>query len=233
MVFMHDAKARECAAPGALRCWGSHIVKNSFGEYVPPLGVSPSERFACGDHAPDAGCHPRSVTIPTPTVRRDLLERLADLLDTVEDERFDYDTPFWAHGDATRPGECGTVACALGYATLIPETGLSLRRCSGGWRDWQIGLFADGDTMPGSIGLGSHAEWTTMLHDAAKAFGITFREAEALFSPSSGFRWGGWLDGGGYMRGGNHIGGPDENASPREVAAWIRRLIPLFEEIRR
>jgi hypothetical protein len=49
-------------------------------------------------------------------MNRERLNRLADFLDTLDPERFSIHT--WATGDLH---ECGTVGCAAGWATMIPE----------------------------------------------------------------------------------------------------------------
>lgn len=65
------------------------------------------------------------------------LLKLADFLDTLSEDRFDFGT--WV-GCGWEPGEdlvsCGTTACALGWATAIPEfqkLGLRMKRAPDGW----------------------------------------------------------------------------------------------------
>lgn len=62
----------------------------------------------------------------------DNLEKLADYLDTVPPEQFDYDT--W--GETTA---CGTVACALGHAVLGP------------FKDWGFKLAKDYSFFEGGV----------------------------------------------------------------------------------
>jgi hypothetical protein len=62
-------------------------------------------------------------------VNKERLLRLADLLDTIQPGRFDFGV--WVSGphdgDCYDLNHCGTVACALGWATTIPEFGLRFR----------------------------------------------------------------------------------------------------------
>lgn len=168
------------------------------------------------------GCRPKPTFTPIAPMRLDLLEELATILDRAHDDRFDYRVAFRAdaNDDALQAGSCGTVACALGYATLIPETGLRLRR---------VGSLAQVEKKSRQGGEArTRTSWMTMLDDAASAFGIGWCQAEALFSPDLGYRYGGWIDEGGYMQDGSHLPGPSEDATPREVATWIRTLVPIF-----
>lgn len=69
---------------------------------------------------------------PRPLTGRDRLRILADFLLTVPPERFNIRT--WGHGGFEH--ECGTAACAFGWAATIPafrELGLHHVRLPGGW----------------------------------------------------------------------------------------------------
>lgn len=103
----------------------------------------------------------------------DRLSRLADFLDTLPPERFDFGT--WA-SDADI-NQCGTTACALGWATTIPEfqaLGLQLRpvedpiiKCFVALESW----VDDSNTFAASIAA------------CGSVFGLTSKEAQYLFFP--------------------------------------------------
>lgn len=132
-----------------------------------------------------------------------LLLKLADLLDTIEPEAFDY--AYWRVGPVGgKLGDCGTTACALGYATLLPECGLRWVEppSAGSWSTGMWTITTDGAGAFDGVSLGP-------LGAACKAFDLTFDQAEALFSPAEP---------------GNDGVGPRGHASPQEVAAWIRQV---------
>jgi hypothetical protein len=52
-------------------------------------------------------------------MNKERLLKLCDLLDTIDDDKFDYSS----FVDGPHLGACGTTACALGWATAIPEFG--------------------------------------------------------------------------------------------------------------
>jgi hypothetical protein len=105
------------------------------------------------------------------------LLKLADYLETVPRKRFNMD--HWASakfcGKPKEPEhECGTSACALGWACTIPSfkrAGLKFIECGSNF--WtHIDLVPD---FEGSTGYGA----------AASLFGIRYSQAEWLFSPES------------------------------------------------
>jgi hypothetical protein len=125
---------------------------------------------------------------------------LARKLDTVPVERFDISTWVGMHWQGKPDLSCGTVACALGWATTIP----SFRR---------LGL----RLIEGSVGL---TGYVVLLKDGYKVasnisaaellFDIDTRTAELLFMPSS------------YMAISRHV-------TPKIVARRIRQLVEKGE----
>lgn len=97
------------------------------------------------------------------------LLKLAALLDVVPPDKFDM--RFWALGDGTPMGDepkCSSVACALGWATTIPEfkrAGLKLVAEPGDYR--------------------AHIRMGDLLcsEAAAKLFDISYKQACDLFEP--------------------------------------------------
>ena len=126
------------------------------------------------------------------------LLKLADFLETLPPERFDYsDWVGWNwKGDQTL--SCGTPACALGWAAAMPEfreLGLQLIACPAAFRDGVIG----------KIGLKDDPDCGAE-HASAVIFGLSEDEHDYLFVPD----WSNDLD---------------ENASAKEVADHIRRFV--------
>lgn len=122
-----------------------------------------------------------------------LLLKLADLLDTVTPEAFDYGS--WRSGPTDSPlGRCGTTACALGYATLLPATGLYFECVEG---------------EPDVVRHSSDRE-LLVLEAAALAFDVSHETAALLFIP-------GW-------RSDQYSNRPGYGSGPRDVAAWIRKV---------
>lgn len=139
----------------------------------------------------------------------DRLLELADLLEHLPDNRFDYN--HWVGddwGDA-QDLSCGTTACALGWAATIPKlraVGLRLARYYQGGPG-VVHLYDQDDRLLAS-GTGA----------AEEVFGITRREASWLFIPNFPAPW----------DDGEH--GPPSNASAIEVAAHIREFISRRRE---
>lgn len=99
-------------------------------------------------------------------MKKKLLLKLAALLDVVPDDKFDMH--WWGFGDARMGTEplCSSSACALGWATIIPEckrAGLQL-------------VAAPGDAYA-HIRLGDEIN----SNAAATLFGITYGQAIDLF----------------------------------------------------
>lgn len=129
------------------------------------------------------------------------LNKLADFLDTVPVRRFNFSewiSDLWKGGSLKAPS-CKATACALGWATAIPEFAkLGLYLFRSGDRSGQICLEGGG----------------TDFDAGAILFGIDFNQSFFLFSPEAenylpGFRW----------------QTPDRNATPKQVARHIRRFI--------
>lgn len=152
----------------------------------------------------------------------DRLTKLADLLDTVPVDKFDLNywgeartrySPAPEHLDIAKD-ECGTTACACGWACTIPEfreAGLHLELVSSVWRPSYDLVYekTELDRLP--MGKVTY----TNLSAAAAFFDLSRDAAERLFYPDSYFRPEDWDD-------------PDRDGyatTPAEVAARIRELI--------
>ena len=139
-----------------------------------------------------------------PKIRKALLLKLADLLEKLPRKRFRYAQ--WVGDDWKGKADlsCGTAACALGWATTMPEArklGLRMRMGANG-----LGYVA-------RLGqrLGQDEDDLDQLHsslEAAAVFGLTYREAQWLFVPS--------LDG---------LTSPGVNATAKTVAKHIRTFV--------
>lgn len=110
-------------------------------------------------------------------MRLDLLTKLADGLERVPDDRFDL--WFYGHnvsGDRMVEDECGSVGCALGWATTILRDDLGEGRLfldRSLHADDKIVVFETGDVR-----------WTGM-QAAMKVFEISGSDATRLFMPGS------------------------------------------------
>ncbi len=147
--------------------------------------------------------------------RRRLLV-LADFLETLPPERFDYGR--WA-GESWKGKpdlSCGTTACALGWATTIPEfrkLGLRLYRKPGAeWTEVVLGKLKDIKIQYMEHPMGT---------DAAEAvFGLDYYESRYLFMPGSRL-----YDPDDEMYDLGLPTGPGERAKAKAVAKHIRRFV--------
>ncbi len=149
-------------------------------------------------------------------MKAELLLKLADLLDSLPPERFDY--CMWAGSDWA-PGtglSCGTTACALGWATTIPELGLELRR---------------GEVLNcyvSRVGQVAHPaiEGPHSLECAAEAFDVSPEEAAFLFCAEElNPRLRPETEDDYLSEEPEGAMSPDEDATAKEVAAHIRRFV--------
>lgn len=133
------------------------------------------------------------------TSNRRLL-KLADFLDTLPPERFNY--AYWVgHDWDGRPDlSCGTTACALGWATTMP----TFRR---------LGLRLSGWGVPILVGMDETRDQAFDV--ASQVFGITPLESLFLFDFS--------VDGEDDEFHGRRS--PGEDATAKEVAEHIRRFV--------
>ena len=136
-------------------------------------------------------------------MRADLLLLVAKKLETLPANRFDFEVwvgPDWkGHADLS----CGASACALGWATTIPEIaalGLVLR--------------SNEDTVHGFVDLESNKPPTEdyeysrrSINAAGAVFEISYEAAQYLFIPGS------WDN------------GLEDSAEATEVAAHIRAFV--------
>lgn len=109
------------------------------------------------------------------------LLRLADFLDALPPERFNYNTWVGPNWKGAQDLSCGTTACALGWAATMPEfreLGLRLSILPrSGARPWVVLDGAD---------LDSHDEypWELIAAASAAVFGLNPRETTHLFQPA-------------------------------------------------
>lgn len=127
------------------------------------------------------------------------LLKLADFLETLPRKRFDYDT--WVGNDWKGAPDlsCGTTACALGWATTMPE------------------LRAEGLHLSGTPTYGwvTHEPTGATGEDAAmEVFGLDYDEAVYLFCPLSD-----------HPNPTVKRDAPAEMATPKQVAKHIRRYV--------
>jgi hypothetical protein len=151
-----------------------------------------------------------------PIVYAKRLLKLANILDALKPEKFDYST--WAsagdgaHSPNVRPPTCGTTACALGHAVSHQDfkacarrhgrtVGLGLR-----WNDtyekWDYSVVVDGKDRCVAPVDGYDCFWGDVA--ASKIlFDLDAGEHEELFVPSS----------------------EEDNATPKYVAKKIRKFV--------
>lgn len=146
------------------------------------------------------------------TIRFDRLLQLADLLESLPPKRFDYTK--WASAvDTLTTPECKTTACALGWATAIPEWGLRLAPS-----DSEHPCVTTSDVTD-EMAANSFA-WTTSKNAAMTTFGLSESEVYWLFVPSDedpyfceeGDEW-------------SDEGKPLDTASAKTVAQHIRNFV--------
>lgn len=131
------------------------------------------------------------------------LLRLADFLEKLPRNRFDYSEWVGEDWEGDQDLSCGTTACALGWATTIP----SLRKA--GLRLSEVGSVTDKAHCDG-------------FEAAAKVFDVTVSDAQFLFQPSvpgwradlsEQFDW----------------DSPSADATAKQVAKHIRRFVKVKE----
>lgn len=135
---------------------------------------------------------------------------LADRLENVPNKRFNF--RHWVgkdwNGDANL---CNTTACALGFATTIPEladAGLILVKCNS-FRHGGLVCLRQIVTDPDF-----DIDNVSSLHAAMHVFGLTMEEAEFLFLPASESMIDMWGE-----------SGPEADATPKQVAEHIRFFV--------
>ena len=135
--------------------------------------------------------------------------KLADFLQKLPDNRFDYN--HWVGEDwKGRPDlSCGTVACALGWSTAMP----SFRKL-GAYIDFDRQVRLKGDPCSYSY---------TVAH---KIFGLEYNEYEYLFTPN------GFLSED-FPYFGNLKSAPDEDATAKDVAKHIRKFVAARYETKK
>jgi len=100
---------------------------------------------------------------------------LAAFLDELPPERFDYTKWVGRDWGGAEDLSCGTVACALGWATTIPEfreLGLRLK------------LGANGSSGAVTLGDSEYASYGTSIAAAQELFCLTSLQVNLLFVPS-------------------------------------------------
>lgn len=103
---------------------------------------------------------------------------LADFLDTLPPERFDYNR--WVGCDwAGRPDlSCGTTACALGWACAMPEfQALGVKMVKSEEETYVLTPFFEINGVKQSYGYGPD-------NTSQYLFGLSYRDHEYLFTPA-------------------------------------------------
>ena len=136
-------------------------------------------------------------------VSKNRLNLLANFLDALPPKKFDF--AVFGNGELKPEPSCKATGCALGWATTIPQ----FRR---------LGLYAEVDKF--------YTDLTVILKDgegtledfaaAEKLFGISYDESYGLFHPSMSVRVNG-----------KSLRSPSHHATPKKVAAHIRKFIAL------
>ena len=146
----------------------------------------------------------------TREVYKERLLKLANFLDKVPVERFNY--RHWygngSHDDGCQDLSCGTTACALGWAATMPEFQALGFKVVG----MRPGMPTE-DPVMASIGF-NDTPWSS----AQRLFGLSFCEAEFLFQPDL-VR----LD----KKSKNKLSG---DASAQDVAQHIRKFVELWPD---
>lgn len=150
------------------------------------------------------------------------LRTLAAFLRTVPRKKFNYCS--WAgpeYNGAATAVDCGTTACAFGWATAIPEfraQGLCLKGTPGPYNDAFVCLVDD----DGPTSSNFSANWGLSVAAGAKVFGLNERQFEWLFTPSDDFEAADDEDWG-------DDGKPTERAGPATVADHIEAFCDAVE----
>lgn len=100
------------------------------------------------------------------------LAKLANFLDTLPKDRFRFHT--WFSSEHFSPSACGTTACALGWATAIPEFGMCM-----GYNPDACSAYP----MLKSDKREELDQWVAACTAASEVFGLTEKETEYLFIP--------------------------------------------------
>lgn len=140
------------------------------------------------------------------------LLKLAIFLEALPRKRFDYS--HWVGDDwqGARDLSCGTTGCALGWAATMPEfrrLGLRLM-CRKRWNGGLHG-YADLEALGPLDARGSTTDRSLIA--AASVFGLLATEARYVFLPEHS------------DCGGNLPDAPTGRATPKQVAAHIRRFV--------
>lgn len=137
------------------------------------------------------------------------LAQLADFLDNLPDDRFYYGTWAGSNWSGTEDLSCGSTACALGWATTIPEfRELGLRMIKAGSAA-TIMLEGDMDS--------ARSYWSKTLIACKKVFGLDNLEVEYLFTPDNA--------GEDLLLDEKHGARPRASASAKEVSNHIRKFL--------
>lgn len=153
-------------------------------------------------------------------IRFDRLLKLADLLDTLPPNRFDYNEWVGKNWKGNPDLSCGTTACALGWATTIPEfRELGLRLIEVRSYNFKYSFVC----MLQFFEAGKHLNyWDSVCNATQTIFGLDEHDTEYLFTPSEMGQYdsyGEWYsDDEDDLR-------PGPKASAKEVADHIRRFV--------
>jgi hypothetical protein len=151
-----------------------------------------------------------------PTLNKKFLLILADYLYKVRRNRFYFATWVGADWKGDKDLSCGTTACALGHATMIPKfrkMGLRLFKGRGIWSGQVVGV-ALGRRLPCTC----YSDAADISFRAAmRLFGLTPEQALFLFAPEQ--------DLAGFKK-----PSPGTNATPKQVARHIRNFVKVMSK---
>ena len=139
----------------------------------------------------------------TDPIYRERLLKLADFLDKLPEQRFDYSRWVGASWQGDQSLSCGTTACALGWACTMPE-----------FQELGLRLVKEPGHLAYPARGGDEGGVTSTDRAAEHVFGLTGSETTFLFRPAAADlcpeEWG---------------EAPGDTASAKEVAEHIRRFV--------
>lgn len=140
-----------------------------------------------------------------PRTSKKRLLMLADFLAKLPRKRFDYAEWVGDSWEGKQDLSCGTTACALGWATTMPT-----------FRKLGLRLFRDNVSGDGYVGILRDDEYPEGADSDAseRIFGLGFAEHLYLFTPNAHAPF--------YLA---LPRGPGHRATPKQVAAHIRRFV--------
>lgn len=107
---------------------------------------------------------------------------LVEKLHSILNERFDYTRWVGCDWEGAPDLSCGTTACALGWATAVPELAEAGLCLCGTGLDIYVSLTPEAQSV--AQWKQAHRYYSAPFKAASFVFGITEREAEYLFLPT-------------------------------------------------